>query len=283
MYGKLRLGIVPYLNVLPLLEGLDQDVPRLNWARATPRQLVDLLENQKVDFATLPIFEVIHSNNYKLLGKCSISCDGPVRSVRLFSKKPFPEVKKVLLDVSSLTSVHLCQILCKEYLLIDPEFETSEEPIKLDFNLADSDYDAVLVIGDVAFEWEGTFEYELDLGAAWKDHTGLPFVFAGWVCHKSQSITNELQDIFVRARKEGERNVYDIAKNTVGLHKRELHDLIEYLSVNIKFSLREDQIRGIDLYRKKLIEHGFVPEDTQPIQIDSPLTELKHKKKLKVS
>ncbi|MDX1971215.1 MAG: menaquinone biosynthesis protein [Candidatus Sumerlaeia bacterium] len=286
---EIRLGIVPYLNVLPLLEGLDLSIPRENWHYGVPRELAALLGERRVDFATMPIFEVLRAGgNYKLLGKCSISCDGPVRSVRLFSHKPLKEARHVLLDRSSLTSAHLAMILCREYLQISPRFTTSELPIGFDFDLASTNYDAVLVIGDVALGWMDSFPHELDLGAAWKELTGLPFVFAGWACWKDQPIPRGLQELFVGARKLGERQVYEIAKRhahqphqtppphiqTSGNLKtaqRELRDLVEYLSLALRYNLRDTQRQGIELYRRKLIEHKLLPENTPPIQIESPI------------
>lgn len=270
--SSLRLGIVPYLNVLPLLEGLGTSIAEENWIRATPRQLAALLQNHEIDFATLPIFEALRSaGDYKLLGKCSISCFGPVRSVRIFSHKPLTTMKRLLLDVSSLTSVHLAMILAREYLQVDAEFTLSEAPIQQDFDLKTTLYDAVLVIGDVALDWQGSFPYELDLGEAWKELTGLPFVFAGWVCWRETPVSLALHELFVNARKLGERQVYEIAKRHAGTHQRELRDLVDYLSLSLRYNLRLEQREGIDLYRRKLIAHGLLPENTPPLMIESPI------------
>ncbi|MGF1572313.1 MAG: menaquinone biosynthetic enzyme MqnA/MqnD family protein [Sumerlaeia bacterium] len=271
-HSMLRLGIVPYLNVLPLLEGLDSSIPKENWIRATPRELATLLQNQEIDFATLPIFDVLRSGgNYKILGKCSISSNGPVRSVRIFSHKPITTTKRILLDVSSLTSCHLAMILCREYLKNDAEFTFSEKPITRDFDLKGSQYDSVMVIGDVALEWQGSYPYELDLGEAWKQLTGLPFVFAAWACWAETPISLALHELFVSARKLGERQVYEIAKRHAGTHQRELRDLVDYLSLSLRYNLRPEQREAIDLYRQKLIAHGLLPAGTPSLVIESPI------------
>lgn len=49
MSVPLRLGIVPYLNVLPLLEGLDARFPARDWVRATPRELAAMLADARID------------------------------------------------------------------------------------------------------------------------------------------------------------------------------------------------------------------------------------------
>jgi chorismate dehydratase len=59
---------------------------------------------------------------------------------------------------------------------------------KIGLDFVSPDDDAVIVngttgflhIGDTCFEMEHQFSHRTDLGAEWKLHTGLPFVFACW-------------------------------------------------------------------------------------------------------
>ncbi len=41
-----------------------------------------------------------------------------------------------------------------------------------------------VVIGDPALEHEGKLAHTLDLATAWRERTGLPFVFAAWYARK---------------------------------------------------------------------------------------------------
>ena len=45
----------------------------------------------------------------------------------------------------------------------------------------------------------------LDLGQAWKDLTGLPFVFAVWAIRRDQS-NSELRQVLMKAKKKGTGN-----------------------------------------------------------------------------
>ncbi|MEQ8822564.1 MAG: menaquinone biosynthesis protein [Sumerlaeia bacterium] len=264
----LRLGIVPYLNVLPLIEGLEQRFPADNWVRATPRELAGLLANGEVDVATLPVFEALRNGGGPmLLSGAAIACDGPVRSVRLFSRVPFQDIRRLLLDRSSLTSVHLARLLCAQHLRIAPEYITSETPLGRDFDPAEAGCDAAVVIGDAALDREGTMPYELDFGAAWKELTGLPFVFAAWIVRPGAAITPDDAQAFAAARERGEASASEIAAREAHLHPRGAADLTRYLTEAIRFRLGERELEGIERFRRELISQGLIPSNSQPLSL----------------
>lgn len=265
--SELRLGVVPYLNVLPLVEGLDDTFPRKNWVHATPRELSGLLAAGEIDVATLPVYDALRAGVYPMFPGCAIGCDGPVRSVRLCSVKPFDAVRHVLLDRSSLTSVHLAQILAIDLLDIHPMYELSEQPIAADFNLESSGFDAVVVIGDVALDWERRFPYTLDLGAAWKELTGMPFVFAGWFSRPNLKLAVPEFRAFVQARNRGERSTYEIAKRAAGQDTKRLLDLVSYLSRSIHYRLGEPEIAAIEEFRRRLVMHGLLSGEAPKMRL----------------
>ncbi|MDK2971950.1 MAG: chorismate dehydratase [Candidatus Sumerlaeota bacterium] len=265
MTSNLRLGLVPYANVLPLMEGLESRFPQENWLRATPRELAGLLAQGAIDAATLPIFEALRTPGYRLVPGCAIASDGPVRSVALFSVKPLRDVRSILLDRSSLTSVNLARILCAEHLRIEPYYELSAAPIPSAFDLHASGHDAAVVIGDNALAWERRgFPHVLDFGTAWKALTGLPFVYAAWIVRPGVELAPEDLRAFVEARRNGEQDVYAIARRETS-DPAALMDLVEYLSRSIHYRLGPEHLRAIDLFRRKLIHHGLIPSDTAPL------------------
>jgi chorismate dehydratase len=109
--------------------------------------------------------------------------------VKLFSKRP-PEAlhdATVLLTASSRTSVLLLELLCRHRWDVTPKFATVRaEAADLDA-LAGFPHDAVLVIGDaaLALDTRQLYPWSVDLGEAWKDWTGLPFVFAVWAARRT--------------------------------------------------------------------------------------------------
>jgi chorismate dehydratase len=266
MIRPLRLGIVPYLNVLPLLEGLEADFPRSLWTAATPRQLGELLHAGTIDVAAVSVFEGLRcADRYRLVPGCAIGSDGAVRSVALYSRKPLGEINTVLLDRASLSSSHLVQILARRLLSIRPVYALSERPLTIDFPWQESPHDAFLVIGDTALAWENAFPHALDLGDGWKRLTGLPFVFAAWWTRAGLELTADEAAAFLRARERGQRAGIQIADRVhdagqepcVRAMTRE--SLRHYLTEAIRYDLGPVQLESIDLFRVKLIEQGLLP------------------------
>src|SRR5207237_497623 len=67
------------------------------------------------------------------------------------------------------------------------------------------DRTAALVIGDPALALAGRFSHVLDLGQAWFEWTGLPFVFAAWGARQRNDISLSDQEALRGALAEGLR------------------------------------------------------------------------------
>ncbi len=99
-----------------------------------------------------------------------------MRSVCLFHRRPLAQLRRVALDASSRTSVALLRLLLQARLGREPEYVTlPPEPRAM---LAECD--GALLIGDTALYFEDPLVTRLDLAEAWRQETGLPFVFALW-------------------------------------------------------------------------------------------------------
>lgn len=255
-----RLGVVPYLNALPLVEGLSAAVPESHRILATPRELAGLMAAGELDIALLPTFEVLRGGPFRIIEGCAIACEGPVKSVQLFHRVPLDQVRRVLLDRGSLTSVHLARVLMAEHWHIDPECVTSDLPIAGDFDLEASDFEAAVVIGDAALDLVGRGVVGLDLGEAWQTFTGgLPFVFAAWAVRPGYRIPPSLVQAFTDARALGERNVYEIAKAHAADHGRSVRDAVDYLSRSIHYRMGMRELEAMTRYRELLVRHGHLP------------------------
>lgn len=197
----LRLGIVRYLNTLPLVEGLDR-LDGLELVPAVPSHLAGMLADGTVDVALASIVDAVRSPVPLAILPCGmIGCDGPTLTVRLFSSTPAERVTEVFADTDSHTSVVLCQLLlrglhgqavrvvsfdARERTTGSPSTEAGEWP------------PAILLIGDKVVTDQTPavrYPHQLDLGEAWKLATGLPFVYAAWMCRREDAESERVQTV----------------------------------------------------------------------------------------
>jgi chorismate dehydratase len=186
-----RLGRIPYINCYPVYGAIDRGLVRVgaDLVTGTPAELNDLLVAAELDVSAISAVEYArHARDLVLLPELAVSCDGPVRSVMLFSRRPVRELdgRTVLLSASSRTSVALLELLCRDVWKIRPRMaEARAEAEDLD-HLAGLPHEAVLVIGDPALLLGArhAYPYGCDLGEEWKRWTGLPFVFAVWAARR---------------------------------------------------------------------------------------------------
>jgi chorismate dehydratase len=182
---------LPWINTAPVFAAIDRgEIPTdASVVTATAAELNDLLAAGELDVSAVSAVEYARAAHlYHLVPDLAISCDGPVHSVALFSRKPAVDLTDatVLVTASSRTSVLLLELLCRHVWKVTPKFATVRaEPGDL-AALESLPHDAVLVIGDAALHLRAANRYPVseDLGQVWKSWTGLPFVFAVWAARR---------------------------------------------------------------------------------------------------
>ena len=219
MDRKIRVGAVSYLNTKPLLYGLEQSSLMTETVLLTdyPSRIAASLLNDEIDVGLVPVAIIPEMKEYYLNTKFCIGCTGPVASVCLFSAVPLEEIETVLLDYQSRTSVALARILLKDYWKKEVLFAAAQPGYERNI----TGTTAAVVIGDRALQVRGGSEYIYDLGEAWIQHTGLPFVFAAWVSNKK--LPGDWLDRFEAANAVGFENLDEvIAQNPITYF--DLHD-----------------------------------------------------------
>src|SRR5437773_8775754 len=146
MTRPLRIGAVNYLNTKPLIYDLPLLAPEAELILDVPSRLADQLSEGSLDVALIPVIEYFRAGSYSLIPNIAISSRGPVLSVTLFSRVPWPEIRSVALDEGSRSSSALAQILLRKRYGMDPAIA----PLPIDAPAEAADADAVLLIGDRA-------------------------------------------------------------------------------------------------------------------------------------
>ncbi|ULQ53777.1 menaquinone biosynthetic enzyme MqnA/MqnD family protein [Flavihumibacter fluvii] len=249
MDRKIRVGAVSYLNTKPLIYGLEKGMMKeeIDLVVDFPANIASKLLNDEIDLGLVPVALIPRLGEYHIVSDFGICSNGPVASVCLFSEVPIIEVKEVLLDYQSRTSVRLAKILLKEYWKVSPDFSETHE----DFRSAIAGSTAGVVIGDRALEQrlQSTFIY--DLGEAWKQLTGLPFVYAAWISNK------KLDDAFIfqfnATNKFGLDHIEEVIKEINFVH----YPMQEYFTHNIDYRLDEIKKSGLAQYLHYLEKFGL--------------------------
>lgn len=173
---------VSYLNTKPFLygifnEGLDKEI---KIELDIPSACASKLKAGTVDFGLVPVAIIPELESAYLISDYCIGTVGAVKTVAIFSDVPLEEIKDVYLDFHSRTSVQLAQILLKHHWKHQPNLMPATEG----FIDTIEGTTAAVVIGDRCVGLDQKHRYVYDLGEAWMDFTGLPFVFAAWVSRK---------------------------------------------------------------------------------------------------
>jgi chorismate dehydratase len=252
----LRVGSVSYLNAKPLIHGLEND-PNVDLQLAVPAKLLDGLRSRQFDVALLPVIDYQRLRDARIVPSGGIGCDGPTLTVRIFSRSPIETITALACDVESHTSVALARIVLAERFGIWPRFVDLPEPAATD---------AMLLVGDkVASHAPVGMEHQLDLGAAWKELTGKPFVFAVWIAR----FGTDLADLPDRLRQARDRGLADLP-NIVARHavpRGWPADLaMKYLSVYLKFEIGPAQLDAIRLFHDLASKYGII-ESPRPLDL----------------
>ena len=194
------------------------------------------------DLALVPVAAIPTIKDATIISNYGIASNGNVVSVALFSEVPLARIKKVYLDYQSRTSVKLAQILLENYWKIKVELLPAHENYIEDIKTTT----AGVIIGDRALKNLDKFKYNYDLSAAWKNHTGLDFVFAAWVANKK--LPQQFVDMFNAANENG-LNHLDIV---IAQNPCSYYDLNTYFTKNIQFLLDENKKQGLELFLSKL-------------------------------
>lgn len=236
---SLRIGSVSYLNARPLTYALGGPVTSLE-----PSRLAAELRAGHLDVALVPLMEVLEApaNTYRVANDIAIGAQRAVYSVYLNHTVPLARIKTVALDPASKTSAELARIVLERFHHLKPAYVSPGEPA-----------DAQLLIGDpaIAHRQAQPEQNYLDLAAAWREFTQLPFVFAVWAMRlnawKAFWTARQLRT----AKQLGLDARAQIAGNAFER---------QYLTEHLCYELGPPQKRAIALFADMLAQAGRIPE-----------------------
>jgi chorismate dehydratase len=257
-----RVGHIQFLNCLPLYWGLVHSGALLDvdLSRDTPDRLSDRLVEGDLDIAPMSLVEYLkHADELTLLPDLAVGSDGPVMSCVLVSQRPLAELdgELVTLGSTSRTTVELAKMVLEERVGIRPRYLTC--PPDLPAMMLESQ--AAVLIGDAALRATLHDGPRLgldvhDMGAAWRDWSGLPMVFAVWAARRSfardnPGLVKEVHDAFVQSRELSLARVDEVAASAARWEDFEAPALVRYFQT-LDFSLGERQLAGLAEFARRV-------------------------------
>lgn len=267
----LKVGWIDYANCSPLLLQIEHRLPGtgISLEHGVPAQLNAALAAGEIDLCISSSIEFArHADEYFVLPGHCIGSDGPVQSVLLLTNRPVQELsaERLLVTAESATSVVLLEILLARHWGLSG---FSIESSRLPWREALTQAPGVLLIGDAALRaaMDGGAPHCYDLGAVWKDMTGLPFVFALWqvtqtaVAREPENLLRLLA-LLDQARDQMSGRLEQLAGVAPEAHWMGAAPLAEYWR-HITYRLDERHLAGLNRFYCMATELGLIKSAPQ--------------------
>lgn len=258
MRSSLKVGAPPYLVARPLHLGLEREA-RFELSFDVPARLVERLRTGDLDVALVSSIELFRAPGYRFVPGAAVLGRGRVSSVQLFLRRPFAELRDVVLDPSSRAAQTLVRVLLSERLGRDRV--TFREPLPL-ANGERSDpraeaersgADAWLAIGDAALCTKLGPEppESFDPAAAWVAETGLDFAFAVWIVRPGVELDAAEFAAFHAARERGVAAIPELAREASARWRLSEAACLRYLAEECGFAPGAELTRSLELFRDR--------------------------------
>jgi len=268
-----RIGMVNFINTAPIYEIWKTRNHPADWkvVEAPPSTLNRMLAAGELDLGFVSSYEYgVRPEQYRLLSDLSISANGSVGSVFLFSRVQ-PKLlgdHTVLLSGQSETSISLVKIILEEFFHVHPAYEVG------DVNGREATQaGGILAIGDEALRLSASeeFPYKLDLAEVWCQYTNLPFVFAVCAareefCQKSPEIVAAIHREFLVCRGEGRVHLESICESVAPRIPMHPDECYVYLRA-IEYDLGKSKQVALEKFFTYLIDRKEASPLSVPLNI----------------
>ena len=260
--SKLRIAAVSFLNARPITYGLERGLggDRFELSFELPSRCAELLERGDVDLGLVPSASyAAASGEMRIVPGIAIAGFGAVRTVLLVGEVPWAEMQDIALDGASRSSAMLLRLLCRQRGLT-PRFRELPHDAVVD---AASGTTGALVIGDAGFGAAARFPHAVDLGAAWRDTTGLPFVYAAWTGRPGAVGPDDIT-ILKQSLADGLAARATIARAWSEAHGGDPADYQRYLTDNIRYQLGAEELSGLATFFDRAHAAELLPRAVRP-------------------
>jgi chorismate dehydratase len=242
----MQIGTVPYCNAFPLIHYLPDYLPGAVLSEWHPSAMRDQIVRQKLDVALMPVADLLSLPQGKIVSNWCIACNGAVRSVLLFSRKPIEQILSISLDTASRSSVMICELILRHFYGLRPEkhrLDTNQNP-------DDCRTEAFVIIGDraLAYQPSDRWEYRYDVGELWKGKTGLPLVFAAWISESPKVWDSSVASALEASRDRGLRQldvILDAKEHVLPLDRERI---LDYYRRAVVYTMGKEEHAGLQRF-----------------------------------
>ena len=265
-----RLGVVSFLNTLPLIDGLE-NLADVAMRFSVPSLLLDSLVRDEVDLALCSSIDYQRSPDPLVIVPAGLlGSDGPTLTVRLYSTEPIERIREVYCDTDSHTSIALLRMVLREQHDLEPRLIDYDAHRHVAENRRVEFPQAMLLIGDKVVcdaPAADRYPHQLDLGQAWREMTGLPFVFAAWMA-KSSADHRRLRAagaILDRQRRHNRERIGSIIARHAQTRGWPAFQAREYLTQRLTFEFTDSHRAGLELFFHKARDHKLI-DSVRPLE-----------------
>jgi len=262
---RTTIAAVAYLNAAPLVWGLER-LAEVAVRTAPPASLLGMLLEDAADVALAPVIDALRSPEpMALLPVGGIACEDRASTVMLYAQRPFEELEEALVDAESHTSAALLQLLLRRRWGVSPSVKPFDAAAGVDWEKTP----AALLIGDKVRTHapsERTHPHRLDLGRAWREMTGLPFVFACWMCTAERAESEAVALAAWTLDRQRRRNALrlDAVACAQGpRHGWSAPEARAYLAELLHYEIGPRQRRAVETFWRLAVEEGLAPQPAQ--------------------
>lgn len=257
-----KVGCVSFLNSKPLIEGVD-DSPICAVRFDVPSHLLNDLLEDKVDIALCPAIDYFRSPvPFKIVPVGGICSEGYTFTVRLYSQIPIEQITTVYVDNDSHTSVALLQILLGEIYHIKPKLIDYHAREHVAEGKIEQKPQAMLLIGDkVVTDSPLAVEYphQMDLGQAWNNLTGLPFMFAVWMAKEDREL-GDLPKHLDQQRQKNAQHINEVSTRYAAAHGWPKDLTRKYFTEILDYKVSPRHLQAMGRFGQYAQQYGLIEE-----------------------
>jgi chorismate dehydratase len=258
--ARFTVGCVPFVNARPLVawfESLGDESP-VQVVYDVPSKLPQMLDEGSAQAVLVSSYDALRTPGRTIADGVCIGSDGAAESVRLFSRVPFGKVRSLALDQSSLTSNALALGVLRETYGADPVAENCAPDLEAMLGT----HDACVLIGDIGMKTEAGDLHVLDLGQAWKDMIGLPFVWAAWV--GGPDLEPALAELLNQSWQWGRANIGRVVEDAAQSSGWGFETTDRYLRRTMRYDLDAPAKDGLNTFALMLARNGVLADPHRP-------------------